>query len=58
MRTVTIQEYFFEEFNRMLSEEGRDVRIATEWPRPILATDRGRVVDLWEAKNRRAEPDR
>jgi hypothetical protein len=42
MRTVTLKEFVIEEFNRMLAEEGRDVRIVTERPRPKLAT----VVDL------------
>ena len=32
MRTVTLKEYVLEEFNRMLAEEGRDVRIVTERP--------------------------
>lgn len=58
MRTMALKEFVLEEFNRMLAEDGRDVRIATERPRPTLAADGGRVVDLWEAKNERAEPDR
>jgi hypothetical protein len=47
MRTMTIQEFFVEEFNRMFAKEGRDVRIVTDRPRPTLVTDKGRlVVDL------------
>ena len=37
MRIVTLKELFVEEFNRLLEEEGRDVRITcpkTEFGRP------------------------
>jgi hypothetical protein len=44
MRTVTLKEFVIEEFNRMLAEEGRDVRIVTERPKPKLT---GKVVELW-----------
>ena len=43
---MTIQEFFLEELNRMLAEEGRDVRIVTERPKPKLAAERGQVVEL------------
>ena len=43
MRTVTIKEFVLEELNRMLAEEGRDVRIVEERPRPKLV---GEVIEL------------
>jgi hypothetical protein len=46
MRTVTLKEFVLEEFNRMLAEEGREVRIVAERPGPKLATESGRVVEL------------
>ena len=42
MRTVTLKEFVLEELNKMLAEEGRDIRLASERPRPRLAA----VVDL------------
>jgi hypothetical protein len=46
MRTMTLKELVFEELNRQLAEEGRDVRVVAERPRPQLVADRGEVVPL------------
>jgi hypothetical protein len=46
MRTLTLKELVFEELNRQLAEEGRDVRVVAERPQPRLAADRGEVVPL------------
>lgn len=39
MRTVSLREFVLEEFNRMLEDEGRDVRISAEQPRPQLVAE-------------------
>jgi len=49
MRTITIKELVFEEINRMLEAEGRDVRIVSERPKPRLVAEEGRVVKLKDA---------
>jgi hypothetical protein len=46
MRTMTLKEFVLEEFNRMLAAEGRDVQIVIERPRPQLAAEDGKVVEL------------
>ena len=46
IRTVTLKELVFEELNRQLAEEGRDVRVVAERPRPQLAAREGQVVQL------------
>jgi hypothetical protein len=46
MRTMTLKELVLEELNRQLAEEGRDVRVVAERPRPRLATKEGEVVEL------------
>jgi hypothetical protein len=43
-RTVTLKELVLEEMNRQLAEEGRDVQVVFERPRPQLVADRGEVV--------------
>lgn len=45
-RTVTLKELFLEELNRQLKQEGRDVRVVAERPRPRIATREGEVVQL------------
>jgi hypothetical protein len=52
MRTMTLKELVLEELNRQLAEEGRDVRVVAERPRPCLATDEGEVVELHRAEQR------
>jgi hypothetical protein len=44
MRTLTLKEYLLEEINKDLREEGRDVQVVFERPRPQLVADRGEVV--------------
>jgi hypothetical protein len=46
MRTISLKEYVLEEFNRMLAEEGRDVRVVVERPRPRLVSESQNVVQL------------
>jgi hypothetical protein len=46
MRTVTLKELVLEELNRQLAEEGRDVCVVAEKPKPRLATEDGKVVQL------------
>jgi len=58
MRTMLLKDFVLEEFNQMLAEEGRDIRITIERARPTLAVDSGRIVGLWEAKNEHVEPER
>jgi hypothetical protein len=43
-RIVTLKELVLEELNRQLAEEGRDVRVFDERPRPQLATRDGNNV--------------
>jgi hypothetical protein len=50
MRTVSIKEYVLEEINRMLEQEGRDLRISVQRPSPRLVTDAGNVIELWPAQ--------
>jgi hypothetical protein len=45
-RTVTLKELVLEEMNRQLAEEGRNVRVVAERPRPRLAALEGEVVQL------------
>jgi hypothetical protein len=47
MRLVTIRELVIEELNQQLADEGRDVRVMTERPRPQLAVSEGVVVSLF-----------
>jgi hypothetical protein len=47
---MTLKELVLEELNRQLAEEGRDVRVVAERPRPWLATDEGEVVELRRAE--------
>jgi hypothetical protein len=44
MRTMTMKEFVIREFNKMLEEEGSDVRIVATPPRPRLAASEGEVV--------------
>jgi hypothetical protein len=46
MRTMTMKELVLEELNRQLAEEGRDVRVVAERPKPQLATQGGEVIEL------------
>jgi hypothetical protein len=48
MRTLTLKELVFEELNRQLEEEGRDVRVVAERPRPRLVAE---VVPLASARD-------
>jgi hypothetical protein len=43
MRTITLRELVLEELNRQLAEEGRDVRVVAERPKPQLVAE---VVEL------------
>jgi hypothetical protein len=43
-RTITMRELVLEELNRQLEEEGRDVRVVSERPKPRLV--KGEVVQL------------
>jgi hypothetical protein len=54
MRTITFKDFVIEELNRMLAEEGRELCLSTERPRPMLASDGGRVIDLSEVRKERA----
>jgi hypothetical protein len=56
MKARTIQEFVLDELNRMLEEEGRDVRVAMRRPRPRLATDGGNVVELRPAISEEPDP--
>lgn len=38
-RTMSLKEFVLEEFNRMLAEEGKDVRIVSEDYKPKLVVD-------------------
>jgi hypothetical protein len=49
MRTMTLKELVFEELNRQLAEEGRDVRVVAERPKPRLVAE---VVQLQPASAR------
>jgi hypothetical protein len=44
MRTLTLKELVFEKLNRQLAEEGRDVRVVAERPKPRLVA--GEVVPM------------
>jgi hypothetical protein len=46
MRTLTLKELVLEELNRQLAEEGRDVCVVTERPKPQLAASEGEVVEF------------
>jgi hypothetical protein len=46
VRTLTLKELVFEELNRQLAQEGRDVRVVAERPKPRLAAKQGEVVKL------------
>jgi hypothetical protein len=46
MRTITLKELVLEELNRQLEQEGRDVRVVAERPKPWLAAKRAEVVEL------------
>jgi hypothetical protein len=46
MRTMTMKDFVIGEINKMLEEEGSDVRIVSEPPRPRLAASAGEVVPL------------
>jgi hypothetical protein len=46
MRTITLREYVLEQFNQMLAENGENVRVVIDRPRPVLATTDGDVVLL------------
>jgi hypothetical protein len=46
MRTIALKDFVLEEFNRMLAAEGRDIQIVTDPPRPKLATEGGRVLEM------------
>ena len=39
MRMLSLRELVFEELNRQLEEEGRDVRVVAERPRPRLVSE-------------------
>jgi hypothetical protein len=43
---LTLKELVLEELNRQLAEDGRDVCVVAERPRPRLATVRGEIVQL------------
>jgi hypothetical protein len=51
MRLVTFKELFLEEVNKMLEEEGRDIRVVADRPRPKLVAERGEVVALREERD-------
>jgi hypothetical protein len=53
MRTITLKELVFEELNRQLAEEGRDVRVVAERPRPRLVAERVADVVPLRANQRR-----
>jgi hypothetical protein len=53
MRTITLKELVFEELNRQLAEEGRDVQVVAERPRPRLVAERDEVVVPLRANQRR-----
>ena len=44
MRTLTLKEFLLEEINKDLREQGRDVQVVFQRPRPQLVADRGEVV--------------
>jgi hypothetical protein len=46
IRTLTLREFMLEELNRQLAEDGRDVRIVAERPKPTLATAYGEVIEM------------
>jgi hypothetical protein len=50
-RTITLKELVLEELNRQLAEEGRDVKVLAERPRPALVAERGRVVQFGAARD-------
>jgi hypothetical protein len=50
MRTLTLKEYLLEEINRELREEGRDVQIVFERPKPRLVA--GEVVQLQQREGK------
>jgi hypothetical protein len=53
MRTITLKELVFEELNRQLAEEGRDVRVVAERPQPRLVAERvAEIVPLRAASTR------
>jgi len=54
MRTISLRDLVIEELNRNLAEEGRQLCLSTERPRPMLASDGGRLIDLFEARKERA----
>ena len=52
VRTITLRELVFEELNWQLEEEGRDVRVVAERPRPRLVSE---VVQMQPASRRPIE---
>ena len=47
-RTMTMKEYLLEELNRRMREDGKDVELVFERPRPRLVSE---VVSLEEKRN-------
>jgi hypothetical protein len=46
MRAITIQQLVLEELNRQLAQEGREVCVVSERPRPQLVARGGEVIPL------------
>jgi hypothetical protein len=50
MRTMTMREFAQHEMLRLVNErlanEGRDIRVVAERPKPQLAAERGSIVEL------------
>ena len=53
MRTMTIKQFCLEEINRMLAEQGRDVQLVFEHPKPQLVADGGKVIEMIEQTQQR-----
>jgi hypothetical protein len=52
MRTVTLKDFVLEEFNRMLVEEGRDIQILPERPKPRLVSEQEKIVAFRKEEQR------
>lgn len=46
MRSITLKELVLEELNRQLKQEGRDIQVVAERPRPQLVAQNGEVVRM------------